>query len=39
MLSGEDCTSAFKEKGEVQLAKKLEKNPRYHKAFRYNKNK
>ena len=34
VFSGEDCTSAFKGKGKVGPLKKLEKNPRYHKAFR-----
>ena len=34
VFSGEDCTSAFKGKGKVGPLKKLEKNPRFHKAFR-----
>jgi hypothetical protein len=34
VYSGEDCTSAFKGKGKVGPLKKLEKNPRFHKAFR-----
>ena len=34
VFSGEDCTSAFKEKGKVGPLKKLEKNPRFQKAFR-----
>ena len=34
MFSGEDCTSAFKGKGKVGPLKKLEKNPRFHMAFR-----
>uniref|UniRef100_UPI00358FCD05 uncharacterized protein n=1 Tax=Myxine glutinosa TaxID=7769 RepID=UPI00358FCD05 len=33
VFSGEDCTSAFKGKGKVGPLKKLEKNPRFHKAF------
>lgn len=33
VFSGEDCTSAFKGKGKVAPLKKLEKNPRFHKAF------
>lgn len=37
VFSGEDCTSAFKGKGKVQPLKKLEKNPKFHQAFRYNK--
>lgn len=32
--TGEDCTSAFKGKGKVGPLKKLEKNPRFHMAFR-----
>lgn len=36
VFSGEDCTSAFKGKGKIQALKKLEKNPKYHQAFRYN---
>lgn len=34
VFSGEDCTSSFKGKGKVGPLKKLEKNPRFHKAFR-----
>ena len=34
VFSGEDCTSAFKGKGKVGPLKTLEKNPRFHKAFR-----
>lgn len=34
VFSGEDCTSAFKGKGKVGPLKKLETNPRFHKAFR-----
>ncbi len=34
VFSGEDCTSAFKGKGKVGPLKKLQKNPRFHKAFR-----
>lgn len=34
VFSGEDCTSAFKGKGKVGPLKKLEKNPRFQKAFR-----
>ena len=34
VFSGEDCTSAFKRKGKVRPLKKLEKNPKYHSAFR-----
>jgi len=34
VFSGEDCTSAFKGKGKVGPLKKLQKNPKYHKAFR-----
>uniref|UniRef100_UPI00358FB7B0 uncharacterized protein n=1 Tax=Myxine glutinosa TaxID=7769 RepID=UPI00358FB7B0 len=34
VFSREDCTSAFKGKGKVGPLKKLEKNPRFHKAFR-----
>lgn len=33
VFSGEDCTSAFKGKGKVNPLKKLQKNPRYQKAF------
>ena len=33
VFSGEDCTSSFKGKGKVGPLKKLEKNPRFHKAF------
>uniref|UniRef100_UPI00358FA4EE uncharacterized protein isoform X1 n=1 Tax=Myxine glutinosa TaxID=7769 RepID=UPI00358FA4EE len=33
VFSGEDCTSTFKGKGKVGPLKKLEKNPRFHKAF------
>uniref|UniRef100_UPI00358F23F1 uncharacterized protein n=1 Tax=Myxine glutinosa TaxID=7769 RepID=UPI00358F23F1 len=33
VFSGEDCTSAFKGKGKVGPLKKLEKNPRFHRAF------
>ena len=33
VFSGEDCTSAFKGKGKVRPLKKLEKNPKFHKAF------
>ena len=33
VFSGEDCTSAFKGKGKVGPLKKLEKNPKFHKAF------
>jgi hypothetical protein len=35
VFSGEDCTSAFKGKGKVGPLKKLEKNPRFHKAFNW----
>ena len=34
VFSGEDCTSAFKGKGKVAPLKKLERNPKFHKAFR-----
>ncbi len=34
VFSGEDCTSAFKGKGKVAPLKKLQKNPKYHNAFR-----
>ena len=34
VYSGEDCTSAFKGKGKVAPLKKLQKNPKYHEAFR-----
>jgi hypothetical protein len=34
VFSGEDCASAFKGKGKVVPLKKLEKNPRFHNAFR-----
>ena len=34
VFSGEDCTSAFKGKGKVGPLRKLEKNPKYHSAFR-----
>ena len=34
VFSGEDCTSAFKGKGKVAPLKKLQKNPKYQKAFR-----
>ena len=33
VYSGEDCTSAFKSKGKVALFKKLQKNPKFEKAF------
>ena len=33
VFSGEDCTSAFKEKGKMGPLKKLDKNPRFHNAF------
>ena len=33
VFSGEDCTSAFNGKGEGGALKKLETNPRIHKAF------
>lgn len=33
VFSGEDCTSAFKGKGKVGPLKKLEKNPKFHRAF------
>ena len=34
VFSGEDCTSAFKGKGKMGPLRKLEKNPRFHSAFR-----
>ena len=34
VFSGEDCTSAFEGKGKVGPLRKLEKNPRFHSAFR-----
>jgi hypothetical protein len=34
VFSGEDCTSAFKGKGKVTPLKKLQKYPRFHRAFR-----
>ena len=34
IFSGEDCTSVFKGKGKVGPLKKLQKNPKYQKAFR-----
>ena len=34
VFSGEDCTSAFRGKGKIGPLKKLEKNPRFHNAFR-----
>ena len=34
VFSGEDCTSAFKGKGKVTPLKKLQKNPKFHEAFR-----
>ena len=34
VFSGEDCTSAFKGKGKVNPLKKLQKNPKYQRAFR-----
>ena len=34
VFTGEDCTSAFKGKGKVTPLKKLEKNPKFHEAFR-----
>ncbi len=34
VFSGEDCTSAFKGKGKVTPLKKLQKNPKFHGAFR-----
>lgn len=34
VFSGEDCTSAFKGKGKVAPLKKLQKNPKFHTAFR-----
>ena len=34
VFTGEDCTSAFKGKGKIMPLKKLEKNPRFQKAFR-----
>jgi hypothetical protein len=33
VYSGEDCTSAFKSKGKVVPLKKLQKNPKFQKAF------
>ena len=33
LYSGEDCTSAFKSKGKVVPLKKLQKNPKFQKAF------
>ena len=33
VFSGEDCTSAFKGRGEVRPLKQLQKNPKFHKAF------
>ena len=35
VFSGEDCTSSFKGKGKVAPLKKLQKNPKFHKAFRW----
>ena len=35
VFSGEDCTSAFRGKGKVTPLKKLQKNPKFHKAFRW----
>ena len=35
VFTGEDCASAFKEKGKVTPLKKLMKNPRFHTSFRY----
>ena len=34
MFSGEDCTSAFEGNGKVGPLRKMEKNPKYHSAFR-----
>ena len=34
VFSGEDCTSAFKGKGKVAPLKKLQKNSKFHRAFR-----
>ena len=34
VYTGEDCTSAFKGKGKVGPLKKLQKNPKFQKAFR-----
>ena len=34
VFRGENCTSAFKGKGKVGTLRKLEKNPKYHSAFR-----
>ena len=34
VFTGEDCTSAFKGKGKVTPLKLLQKNPKFHKAFR-----
>lgn len=34
VFSGEDCTSAFKGKGKVTPLKILQKNPKFHNAFR-----
>jgi len=34
VFSGEDCTSAYKGRGKMGPLKKLEKNPKYHSAFR-----
>ena len=34
VFTGDDFTSSFKGKGKVRPPKKLEKNPRFHKAFR-----
>lgn len=34
VFTGEDCTSAFKGKGKVPSLKKLQMNPKFHKAFR-----
>ena len=33
VFSGEDCTSAFKGKGKVNPLKKLQKNPKYQRAY------
>ena len=33
VYSGEDCTSAFRSKGKVAPLKKLQKNPKFQKAF------
>lgn len=34
VYSGEDCTSSFKGKGKVHALKVIERNPKYHSAFR-----